>query len=712
MECPHAPGRTAADGTARPSNRLIHEKSPYLLQHAGNPVDWYPWGEEAFARARQEDKPVFLSIGYATCHWCHVMAHESFEDNEVAELLNRDFICIKVDREERPDIDSTYMEICQMVTGQGGWPLTIIMTPDKVPFFAATYLPKERRFSVYGLIELLPRIAEAWHRQRDELMVSSEKIISALAAGQPAPRGQEPDATLLDDGYEELVLRFDPEHGGFGTAPKFPTPHVLLFLIRYWNRTGESRALDMVIKSLDAMRDGGICDHVGGGFHRYSTDAGWRVPHFEKMLYDQALLLMVYTEAFQATGYERFRRTAEDIIAYVLRDLRSPEGAFFSAEDADSPGGEGAFYLWCRNELDAVLGPDDAGLAARVFTVRPSGNFPGDGRDGPANILYRTLPPDALAASMGIPGQELDARLSSIRARLFAARGLRPRPSRDDKVLADWNGLFIAALAQASRVFADAGYRAAAERATAFLLSGMRDPEGGLWHRYRDGEAAIPAFAGDYAFVITALIELFETTFDTRYLSDALALNNHFMAHFFDNRHGGFFFVSDTAESLFSRKKEIYDGALPSSNAVAFDNLVRLSRLTGDPVHEKHAHQLARSFGTMVQEQPAAHGYFLCAVDRATGPTQEIVIAGDLGTPDTERMIAAVRARYLPLSTVIFRPAPGPDTLLVSLAPFTKDLAGTPGKTTAYLCSGHACSVPITDPDAFEKALDDKKAGI
>jgi hypothetical protein len=692
-------------------NRLASEKSPYLLQHAANPVDWYPWGDEAFSRARQEDKPVFLSIGYATCHWCHVMAHESFEDNEVAELLNRDFICIKVDREERPDIDSTFMEICQMVTGQGGWPLTIIMTPDKVPFFAATYLPKERRFSVYGLVELLPRIAGAWHQQRDELMVSSEKILSALAAGQPAPGGNEPDATLLDDGYEELVLRFDPEHGGFGTAPKFPTPHVLLFLLRYWNRTGESRALDMVVKTLDAMRDGGICDHVGGGFHRYSTDAGWRVPHFEKMLYDQALLLMAYTEAFQATGYERFRRTAEDIIGYVLRDLYSPEGAFFSAEDADSPGGEGAFYLWSQKELDAVLGPDDAGLAARVFNVRSQGNFPGEGRDGPANILYRTLSPDDLAALSGIPGPELDARLSSIRARLFAARENRPRPSRDDKVLADWNGLFIAALAQASRVFANDGYRAAAERATAFLLSVMRDPQGGLWHRYRDGEAAISGFADDYAFVIHALIELYETTFDTRYLSEALVLNTYFLTHFFDNRNGGFFFVSDEAEALFSRKKEIYDGAVPSSNAVAFDNLVRLFRLTGDPVHEEHTHQLARSFGIRVRENPAAHGYFLCAVDRATGPSQEIVIAGDVREPDTERMIAAVRARYLPLSTVIVRPAPGPDAVLASLAPFTKDLAGTPGKTTAYLCFSHACSVPITDPEAFEKALDTKKAG-
>ncbi len=693
----------------RSSNRLVHEKSPYLLQHAHNPVDWYPWGEEAFARAVHEDKPVFLSIGYATCHWCHVMAHESFEDPEIAEVLNRDFICIKVDREERPDIDRIYMGVCQMVTGQGGWPLTIVMTPDKRPFFAATYLPKERRFSVYGLLEILPRIILAWRHQRAGLIQSSEKITAALQDPRPDLPGQDPDATLLDDGYEELVLRFDPEYGGFGDAPKFPTPHALIFLLRYGKRTGKERALAMAAKTLDALRNGGICDQIGGGFHRYSTDAQWRVPHFEKMLYDQALLLLAYTEAFQAAGDDHYRQTAEEIISYVLRDLKSPEGAFFSAEDADSPGGEGAFYRWTVAELVSVLGAEDSALAARIFNVRSFGNANGTVDRDPGNILYRSLPLNSIASSLGIPEPELTERLASLRDRLSAAREKRPRPSRDDKVLADWNGLFIAALAYASRVFLNAEYQAAAGRAMAFLLTGMRTGTGGLLHRYRDGEAAIPAFADDYAFVILALLELYEASFDPHYLSEALALNAFFRDHFLDKERGGYFPVSDEAEVLLARKKEIYDGAVPSANSVACENLIRLSRLTGDAVYEEHAAVLARHFGNRVRDNPAAHCWFLCAIDRATGNSQEIVIAGDAGAPDTDRMIAAVRARYLPGSTLLFRSTSEPETALVTLAPFTKDLVKRDGKATAYLCSGHACSMPVTDPDALEDAIGHKK---
>ena len=705
MEPPQEQGTTAGGAIGRPSNRLIREKSPYLLQHAENPVDWYPWGEEAFARAGQEDKPVFLSIGYATCHWCHVMAHESFGDQEVAELLNRAFICIKVDREERPDIDAVYMEICQMVTGQGGWPLTIIMTPDKRPFFAATYIPKERRFSMYGLLELLPRIVMAWHDQRTELLQSSEKIVRALQVRQPGSPGRDPDASLLDDGYEELVLRFDPEYGGFGEAPKFPTPHVLLFLLRYWKRTGTSRALDMAVKTLDAMRDGGICDQLGGGFHRYSTDARWRVPHFEKMLYDQALLLMAYTEAFQAAGHVRFRQDAEEIITYLLRNLRSPEGGFFSAEDADSPGGEGAFYRWTMPELVSVLGKEDGALAARIYNVQSAVNPAAPQDDDSGGTLYRTRPTGELATSLGITEPEFMDRLASMRDRLAAAREKRPRPSRDDKVLADWNGLTIAALAKAGRVFGNLQARAAAEQAIAFILAKMRTGTGRLLHRYRDSEAAIPAFADDYAFVTLALIELYETTFEVRYLSEALALNDLFVAHFLDAEQGGFFSVADDAEVLFARKKEIYDGAVPSANSVACENLIRLSRMTGDPVHEARAASLARVFADRVREHPSSHAWFLSAVDRATGQSQEIVIVGDTGAPDTERMIAAVRRWYLPSGTVLFRSVSPPDPVLASLAPFTNSLARHEGKATLYLCTGHACSVPITDPDALGDAL-------
>ena len=694
----------------RPPNRLIHEKSPYLLQHAENPVDWFPWGEEAFLRAAREDKPVFLSIGYATCHWCHVMAHESFEDIEVAGLLNRDFVCVKVDREERPDIDSTFMQICQMMTGQGGWPLTIIMTPEKRPFFAATYLPKERRFATMGLLELLPRVVQAWREHRYDLIHTSDSVISAIAAPGAESPGKEPDPSLLDEGYEDLVLRFDPGYGGFGTAPKFPSPHLVLFLLRYGKRTGKRRALDMAIKTLDALRDGGICDHVGGGFHRYSTDAQWRVPHFEKMLYDQALLLMAYTEAFQATGYERYRVTAEDIATYVLRDLTSPQGAFFSAEDADSPGGEGAFYLWSMAELEAVLGKDDAAGAARIFNARPSGNFPGMHGDEPGNILYLTLPPDQRAAMLGILETDLDTWMRSVRQRLFAARRKRPRPSLDDKVLADGNGLFIAALAKAARAFGDAKYRKAAERAMAFLLGPMRTGDGRLLHRYRDGESAITAFADDYAFVIFALLELYESTFDVRYFSEALALNRKFMDHFLDTTDGGFFSTADDAELLFSRKKEIYDGAVPSANAVACENLIRFSHLTGDMTYEKYASALARHFGSRVRENPAAHGGFLSAMERAVGLSQDIVIAGDTGADDTDRMIAVVRARYLPVATIMFRSTTDPAGSLDDLAPFTRALVKCGGKATAYLCSGTACSAPVTDPDVLADTLDGRRS--
>ncbi len=691
-------------------NRLIREKSPYLLQHATNPVDWYPWGTEAFERAARENKPIFLSIGYATCHWCHVMAHESFEDEEVAALLNRDFIAIKVDREERPDIDSTYMAACQQLTGQGGWPLTIIMTPEKKPFFAATYLPKERRFALHGLLELLPRVARAWREKRSELLRSAERITGSLMEPGPEQTSLDPDTLILGEGYEDLLLRFDSDNGGFGTAPKFPSPHVLLFLLRYGTNHHAGRAIKMAEATLDAMRDGGIRDHLGGGFHRYATDARWRVPHFEKMLYDQALLLMAYTAAFLATGKIRYREIAEEIIAYVCRDLAVSEGAFASAEDADSAAGEGAYYLWTSDEIRSVLGPDDAVLAGMVYGLLPGGNIPGDGAGEPRNILYRPVPLADIATSTGLSEPALAERITAIRQRLLAARSLRPRPDRDDKVLADANGLMIAALAQAGRAFNNRDYTERAERAMAFVLSTLGTGTGRLLHRYRDGEAMIPAFADDYAFVILALIELYETTFDPRYLAEAIAMEEIFEVHFFDWDHGGFFGVADDAEILFKRKKECYDGAVPSANSVALENLVRLSRLTGNPTYEDRASQLARAFQGRVRDRPSAYCWFLSALDRALGSSQEIVIAGDPGVGDTEALIAVVYSRYLPDATVLFSPASGPGTgALADLAPFTRGLVMQENKATAYLCTGNACSMPVTDPAELAAWLDLKK---
>ncbi|HUT39212.1 MAG TPA: thioredoxin domain-containing protein [Methanoregula sp.] len=686
-------------------NRLIHEKSPYLLQHAGNPVDWYPWGTEAFARAERENKPVFLSIGYATCHWCHVMAHESFEDPVIADLLNKDFISIKVDREERPDIDSIYMSVCQMMTGQGGWPLTVILTPEKKPFFTGTYIPKESRFGMTGLMDLLPRITRSWQERYNDLVASAEEIAAALHQEQQSYDEDIPDISLLHQGYDELVLRFDAEHGGFGRAPKFPAPHTLLFLLRFWKRTGTTRALTMVEKTLGAMRSGGIFDQVGGGFHRYSTDAQWRVPHFEKMLYDQALLVMAYTEAYQATRNPEFRKTAEDIISYVFRDLTSPEGAFFSAEDADSPGGEGAFYLWTAGETEKILGKDDAIVAARIFGITDAGNYQETGTGMGQNILYRTKSIAGLASSSGISKTDSEIRLESIRARLFTAREQRSRPSLDDKILADWNGLFIAALAQAARTFGNEKYLAAARRAMQFVLTRMRTPDGGLLHRYRDGEPAIPAFGDDYAFIIKALLELYESTFEPGFLSSARELNTWFVAHFWDEGQGGFFTIADTAEILLVRKKEIYDGAIPSCNSVAFENLVRLSHLTGDASDELRASELLRCFAAPVHQSPSAHAWFLCALSSAIGPVHDVVIIGERDADDTRAMITILREHYLPCVVIVYRSPEEHDLLLTSLAPFTRDLHAKEGKATAYICTGHSCVMPITEPKRMLELL-------
>jgi uncharacterized protein YyaL (SSP411 family) len=696
-QAPGAPGKHY--------NRLILEKSPYLLQHADNPVDWYSWGDEAFDRAARENKPVFLSIGYATCHWCHVMAHESFEDTGIAALLNKDFICIKVDREERPDIDSIYMSVCQMMTGKGGWPLTVCLTPEKKPFFTGTYIPKESRFGMAGLTDLLPRISRSWQERRKDLVSSAEEIAAALHQEQESHHDDIPDILLLHQGYEELELRFDAEYGGFSRAPKFPAPHTLLFLLRFWKRTGNTRARTMVEKTLGAMRSGGIFDQVGGGFHRYSTDAQWRVPHFEKMLYDQALLVMAYTEAYLATHKPEFRKTAEEIISYVIRDLISPEGAFFSAEDADSAGGEGAFYLWTTGETEEILGKEDAIVAARVFGITHAGNYQDAGTGRGQNILYRTQSDAEVASSFGIAEIDLEIRLESIRTRLFAAREQRSRLSLDDKVLTDGNGLFIAALAQAARTFGNEKYLAAARRAMQFVLTRMRTTNGGLLHRYRDGEPAIPAFGDDYAFIIKALIELYEATFEPAYLSSARELNTWFLAHFWDEVQGGFFTISDTAEILLVRKKESYDGAIPSCNSVAFENLVKLTHLTGDTSNEQRASELSRCFAEPVHQSPSAHAWFLCALDSAIGPVHDVVIVGERDADDTRAMINELRDHYLPCVLIVFRPPGEHDFLLTSLAPFTSNLNALGGKATAYICTGHTCALPITEPHQMLELL-------
>ena len=599
------------------TNRLKREKSPYLLQHAENPVDWYPWGEEAFARAAREDKPVFFSSGYSTCHWCHVMAHESFEDPEVAALMNEAFVCIKVDREERPDIDKFYMTAGQMMTGGGGWPLTIFMTPDKSPFFAATYIPKDSGFGRTGLRELVPQLKQAWKNRRSEIIQSATKILTLLRREeQPAAPGEPLAAALADEAYEDLMSRYDETWGGFGSPPKFPMPHQLVFLFRYGKARGNDKAVHMAADTLRLMRAGGICDHLGYGFHRYSTDRQWLLPHFEKMLYDQALLCLAYTEAFQATGEAVFGRPGREIIAYVLRDMTAPEGGFYCAEDADSEGKEGKFYLWTVAEIENILGKDEAELFVEAYGLEKEGNFVEEatGRRTGENILHRLEATARLTLAWGITENTLEDKLSKARERLFTVREKRIRPHRDDKILTDWNGLMIAALARGAAVFAEPAYFEAARRAYLFIEEHLRDSSGRLCHRWRDGEASAGAFADDYAFLIWGLLECHDYSGDASFLAAARSLQDILDRHFWDEKQGGYFMSADDQTDIPIRPKESFDGAVPSGNSVAFYNLIRLHRLTGEDAYATRAGKLGRAFSPVISRSPSSHTMFMIAM--------------------------------------------------------------------------------------------------
>jgi uncharacterized protein YyaL (SSP411 family) len=680
-------------------NRLINETSPYLLQHAHNPVDWYPWGPEAFEKAQRENKPIFLSIGYSTCHWCHVMAHESFEHPEVARLMNGAFVSIKVDREERPDIDNVYMSACQVMTGSGGWPLSIIITPDKKPFFAATYIPREGRFGLIGMMELIPHIKELWTTRRGEALSLSNEIATVLQKTSQDISGEELDEATLEFAYEQLAKRFDGQNAGFSSAPKFPTPHNLLFLLRYWKRSGNKAALDMVKKTLQAMRCGGIYDHVGFGFHRYSTDSQWLVPHFEKMLYDQAMLAMAYTEAYQATEKEDYGKTAREIFTYVLRDMTTPEGGFCSAEDADSEGEEGKFYLWTQEEVRQALGNEEADFVAKVFNIEKDGNFAeqATGRKSGANILHLRKALVELASDLNLSQQDLQAHLELIRQKLFAYREKRVHPMKDDKILTDWSGLMIAALAKGAQAFNEPEYAEAARRAADFILGNMRKPDGRLWHRYRDGQAGVEANLDDYAFLVWGLIELYEAIFDARYLEVALALTSDMVRHFWDEDGGGFYLTPDDGESLFVRKKEIYDGAIPAGNSVAMLNLLRLGRMTANSDLEEKAAKIGSAFSGSVKQSPSAHTQLMVALDFGIGPCYEVVIAGNVQAEDTKAMVKALRARFLPNKVVLLNPNGRESPEIAKLAEFTKNQPSIDGRATAYVCLNYNCKLPTTD---------------
>ncbi len=688
------------------SNRLKKESSPYLLQHADNPVDWYPWGEEAFAAARKWGKPIFLSIGYSTCHWCHVMERESFEDPVVAALLNEVFIPIKVDREERPDIDGVYMSVCQILTGSGGWPLTIAMTPDKKPFFAGTYLPPESRFGRIGVVELAMKIKDIWARRRDEAEESADKIIAALRDQEQPEAAKGLDRNILGRTFRQVAGMFDHAHGGFGTAPKFPTPHNLLFLLRHWRRHRDERALALAEKTLKAMRRGGIFDHLGFGFHRYSTDRAWLLPHFEKMLYDQALLAEAYTEAFQATGREEYAVTVREIMTYVLRDLSAPEGGFHSAEDADSEGREGRFYLWTRAELEEVLGPDEARLAARIFNVREEGNFreEASGEKTGENVLHLKAGADDPAQELGLDRETYAQARETIRLKLFGARTKRVRPAKDDKILADWNGLMIASLAKAGRVLQEMEYLRAAMRTADFILERMVDQDGKLLHCRRDGKP-VPAFADDYAFLVNGLIELHQAGHDPERLARALELNDVFLERFWDQEEGGFFFTPEDGEKLPLRQKKSSDGALPSANSMALGNLLRLAGLTGRADLLEKSDRLMRALGPAVAQAPAGHTRFALGLDLALGPASEAVVAGDPEEPSTMNLLGMLAGAFLPHTAVLYLPPGEAGEKIRGLAPFTAEMAVPEGEAQVYLCRGGACQRPLSDPEEVLELL-------
>lgn len=680
------------------ANRLSKEKSPYLLQHANNPVHWYPWSDEAFEEAKKRDCPIFLSVGYSTCHWCHVMERESFEDEEVAAILNNNYVSIKVDREERPDIDHIYMSVCQAMTGHGGWPLTILMTPDKKPFFAGTYLPKHEKWGRIGLVEILAQVSEKWRQDPDLLLETAEKVTSSVFAEKSVSQGKELSGKTLLKAFFQARRMFDKEFGGFGTAPKFPTPHNLAFLLRYWKRSGDKEALDMVEHTLERMYRGGIYDHIGYGFSRYSTDKKWLAPHFEKMLYDNALLALSYTEGYQATGRKLYARVAKEIFTYILRDMTSPEGGFYSAEDADSEGEEGKFYVWTPAEIKDVLGNKDGEFFCELFDIKPGGNF--EGQSIP-NLI--AAPPFNEAGALTI--EETDGAVESMRMKLFSAREKRVRPYKDDKVLTSWNGLMIAAMARGAAVFGEDEYREAALRAVEFIYTKMRRPDGRLLARYRDGESAYPAYLDDYAFLTWGLLELYEATFAASCLEKTLELSRQMVDLFWDEENGGFFFNGKDAEQLISRPKEVYDGAMPSGNSVALLNLLRLALMTGNGNLTEITERQLKVFSGSIGDYPWGYTHFLMGVDFMLGPAREIVIAGDMGDADTRAMLEAVRQTFMPNTVVAFHPEGEAGFEIEKLIPFLKEQRPAGGKAAAYICENYACQAPVTDYQKFVEIL-------
>jgi uncharacterized protein len=698
------------------ANRLAAEKSPYLQQHAHNPVDWYPWGEEAFAKSRREDKPIFLSIGYSTCHWCHVMERESFENEAVAELMNRWFVPVKVDREERPDIDRIYMNYVQASTGGGGWPMSVWLTPDLKPFVGGTYFPPDNRYGRAGFPLVLERVAEAWKNDRVRILESSSQVMEQLRLqSEKASRGSgEVDPAVMDSAFQQFRRSFDAKLGGFGAAPKFPRPSVHNFLLRYFRRTGNEVALDMVAATLVAMAKGGMNDQLGGGFHRYSVDEYWLVPHFEKMLYDQAQLVISYLEAFQiarARGFETtaFETAARRTLDYVTRDMTAPEGGFFSAEDADSAvdparpneKSEGFFYIWSWAEVADLLGQERAQWFAFRYGMEREGNVRNDphqeftGR----NILFQARTLEETGRHFDRSVEELGAAISSAERILFEARAKRVRPHLDDKVLTAWNGLMISAFAKAAAILDEPRYAGAARRAADFILRTLRQPDGALLRRYRAGDAGIAGMLDDYAFFVQALIDLYEATFDFQYLSHAIALTDKQRELLEDSASGGFYASAQADAARLMRLKDDYDGAEPSGNSVALMNLVRLHRITGREDLDASARKLIAAFQDGMAAAPHAMPQMLCACEFRLAPAREIVVAGPPETNEMKAMLRLLWEDFDP-NRILLRAAPE----LAGYQPAIAEMS-TAGSATIYLCENFMCHAPALGTENLARLL-------
>ena len=679
----------------RKPNRLVKETSPYLRQHAFNPVDWYPWCEEAFARARAENKPILLSIGYSACHWCHVMERESFEDEETARLMNELFVNIKVDREERPDIDHVYMSAVQLLTGRGGWPLTVFLRPDGTPFYGGTYFPPTDRHGLPAFRRVLLAVAQAYRERPEEIAKTATQILEALEKIESAPAGApaQLEPSLVQTAADKLARLYDPEHGGLRGAPKFPNASIFELFLVHGATTRNAEFLGMVHHTLQQMARGGMYDQLGGGFHRYSVDERWLVPHFEKMLYDNALLVPLYLRASQCTTERSFQQVARETLAYLLREMQSPEGGFYSSQDADSEGEEGRFFVWKREEILAVLGPELGELACRYFGVTEVGNF-----EGRRNVLHQSLTLEQLARLTGVPLQQVAEQIAEARRLLFAAREQRAKPARDDKVLAAWNGMAISAFACAAEVLGERQYEEVARRVSEFLFSHMWR-QGRLVSVYAAGQAKGLGHLEDYAFVATGLLDLFELTQEIGFLHRATELADILLEHFWDKNAAGFFFTSDEHEALVHRAKPFFDGAIPSGNSVACRALLRLYHFTGEPGYQRHAVAMLEAYSAAMRDQPSGFANLLCAAAWFIAEPTEIVIWGR--DPAAEAFVRAVRQRYVPHRVVLVcRPGDGKEAL-----PLVQGKERTSGGSCAFLCQRMTCSPPLFSVEEFQSAL-------